>query len=469
MDSLVTFNDAPIAFDVTLGAQSLTHLTITNVSDGDVAYKMKTTSPRRYFVRPNADVLPLGTAIDIEVALQAFDATPPDFHSCKDKFQLLVAPVSAAGAEAAIAFADGFTEVSSLWKRIAPEDTCQAKFKVALRLADTDTASASTTAPAAAVLDLPFGAQPLLKSSVRDEYATVRALSTSDLASFTANSIPSRTPARLPLTPEPINPVLASSRNIDLSPGSNAILSAAPTIPERKLALDQATKESEAALVPTASSRTVALGPMGEPVAVRRRLVDIRLEEARVAEATALATGHAATMAATSSARASAELAVAAADTEEREVVSRGDCVKSTKVSTFSVFADAAKPRPAATTVLSKSHDKEDREVMSATRQRVLAGVAAPQVDIAALSEHAAQRAAVERAGELIRIAQATEAEIITIRTELAEARHKLSDTKMAVLPAYDVKYEVDESARIPLIQIAIMAAISGVVLKMLV
>jgi hypothetical protein len=108
-------------------------------------------------------------------------------------------------------------------------------------------------------------------------------------------------------------------------------------------------------------------------------------------------------------------------------------------------------------------------ETMAANRARVLAGVPAPFVTFPPLTAAAAQRAAVERAGELTRLLTKMDLEISTVDADLAEARHRLRDAKMAVLPAFDVKYEVDENARVPLAQIVLMAAISCLVLKLLV
>jgi hypothetical protein len=114
--------------------------------------------------------------------------------------------------------------------------------------------------------------------------------------------------------------------------------------------------------------------------------------------------------------------------------------------------------------------DEEERAaVMEAARARVLSQRAAPEVKLGALSATETQRAAVERAGHLARLCAARDAELAAVAAELTEANHRLADAKLAVLPAYDVKYEVDEAASIPLAQVAIMAGISCAVLKLLV
>ncbi|KAI9304101.1 PapD-like protein [Cunninghamella echinulata] len=58
-------------------------LTIRNTSDQDIAFKVKTTAPKLYCVRPNS------------VMLQPFKEEPPAGTKCKDKF--LVQTVSLVG------------------------------------------------------------------------------------------------------------------------------------------------------------------------------------------------------------------------------------------------------------------------------------------------------------------------------------------------------------------------------------
>lgn len=102
-------------------------------------------------------------------------------------------------------------------------------------------------------------------------------------------------------------------------------------------------------------------------------------------------------------------------------------------------------------------------------RSRALGIRPAPRVEPPVLDSATRQRIAVERAGELVRVINARQKDLDTIRRELAEARHKLSDAQMATRPAYNVRYEVNEGARVPFAQICIMAIISGALLQLLV
>ncbi|XP_072956114.1 vesicle-associated protein 1-3-like [Typha angustifolia] len=58
---------------------------LTNKTDQYVAFKVKTTNPRKYVVRPNNGIVLPGTTCTITVTMQAQKDIPPDYH-CKDKF-----------------------------------------------------------------------------------------------------------------------------------------------------------------------------------------------------------------------------------------------------------------------------------------------------------------------------------------------------------------------------------------------
>ena len=52
-------------------------------------FKIKTTNPKRYSVRPNLGVAWMGAAAEVTVQLGAFKELPGDLAKCKDKFQVL--------------------------------------------------------------------------------------------------------------------------------------------------------------------------------------------------------------------------------------------------------------------------------------------------------------------------------------------------------------------------------------------
>ncbi|KAJ9536890.1 hypothetical protein OSB04_029623, partial [Centaurea solstitialis] len=67
---------------------------VTNIADKHVAFKVKTTSPKKYFVRPNTGVIQPKETCTIRVTLQAQVEYPPDMQ-CRDKFLLQSTPVAA--------------------------------------------------------------------------------------------------------------------------------------------------------------------------------------------------------------------------------------------------------------------------------------------------------------------------------------------------------------------------------------
>ncbi|KAK0464390.1 PapD-like protein [Desarmillaria tabescens] len=61
-------------------------LTITNPNAHPVAFKVKTTAPRLYCVRPNSGRVEPGETVEVAVMLQAMKEEPPLNAKCKDKF-----------------------------------------------------------------------------------------------------------------------------------------------------------------------------------------------------------------------------------------------------------------------------------------------------------------------------------------------------------------------------------------------
>uniref|UniRef100_A0A0D9VJ59 MSP domain-containing protein n=1 Tax=Leersia perrieri TaxID=77586 RepID=A0A0D9VJ59_9ORYZ len=70
-------------------------LELTNKTDQSVAFKVKTTNPKKYAVRPTTGVIPPWGSSGITVSMQPPKEIPADYH-CKDKFliQSVVVPES---------------------------------------------------------------------------------------------------------------------------------------------------------------------------------------------------------------------------------------------------------------------------------------------------------------------------------------------------------------------------------------
>ncbi|KQJ95348.1 vesicle-associated protein 1-3 [Brachypodium distachyon] len=74
-----------LAFPFELLKQSSCSMQLTNKTDHYVAFKVKTTNPKQYCVRPNIGVVLPGSTCDVTVTMQAPAMAPPDLQ-CKDKF-----------------------------------------------------------------------------------------------------------------------------------------------------------------------------------------------------------------------------------------------------------------------------------------------------------------------------------------------------------------------------------------------
>ncbi|KDP40029.1 hypothetical protein JCGZ_02027 [Jatropha curcas] len=82
---LLEIQPRELRFTFELKKQSSCSVQLSNRSDQYVAFKVKTTSPKKYCVRPNIGVIKPNVTSEFTVTMQAQKAAPPDFQ-CKDKF-----------------------------------------------------------------------------------------------------------------------------------------------------------------------------------------------------------------------------------------------------------------------------------------------------------------------------------------------------------------------------------------------
>ncbi|KAK4349630.1 hypothetical protein RND71_032385 [Anisodus tanguticus] len=86
-NQLISISPPELKFQFELDKQSYCDLKVTNSTENCVAFKVKTTSPKKYFVRPNTGIVQPWDSCFIRVTLQAQKEYPPDMQ-CKDKFLL---------------------------------------------------------------------------------------------------------------------------------------------------------------------------------------------------------------------------------------------------------------------------------------------------------------------------------------------------------------------------------------------
>eukprot|EP00892_Ulva_mutabilis_P010410 jgi/Ulvmu1/7741/UM039_0049.1 len=76
--------------------QPPTIMYLSNNTDSNVAFKVKTTAPKRYCVKPSADVVPPKTTMEVKVFMQQTkEITAASAAECKDKFLIQSTPVPA--------------------------------------------------------------------------------------------------------------------------------------------------------------------------------------------------------------------------------------------------------------------------------------------------------------------------------------------------------------------------------------
>ncbi|KAH7519618.1 vesicle-associated protein 1-2 [Ziziphus jujuba] len=84
---LLSIEPQELQFPFELRKQISCSLQLSNKTDDYVAFKVKTTNPKKYCVRPNTGIVQPRTTCDVIVTMQAQKEAPPDMQ-CKDKFLL---------------------------------------------------------------------------------------------------------------------------------------------------------------------------------------------------------------------------------------------------------------------------------------------------------------------------------------------------------------------------------------------
>jgi hypothetical protein len=92
---LLSIQPGDLKFAFELKKQISSSLRLVNSTDHHVAFKVKTTSPKKYCVRPNTGIVQPHSSAEVTVTMQAQREAPPDMQ-CKDKFlvQSVIAPNS---------------------------------------------------------------------------------------------------------------------------------------------------------------------------------------------------------------------------------------------------------------------------------------------------------------------------------------------------------------------------------------
>jgi len=92
------------------------YMKLKNPSDRKVCFKIKTTAPKRYCVKPNSGVVDPNTEVQIAVSLQPFEYDPAEKNKHKFMVQSMFAP-------------DGEINQDTLWKEIDQNDLMDSKLR----------------------------------------------------------------------------------------------------------------------------------------------------------------------------------------------------------------------------------------------------------------------------------------------------------------------------------------------------
>ncbi|RFU77223.1 major sperm [Trichoderma arundinaceum] len=182
-------------------------LKIKNPSSSPLAFKVKTTAPKQYCVRPNAGRIEPGQDFDVTVLLQAMKADPPLDAKCRDKFLVQSAPITADKEFASIASVLESTDKASIFERkirvnwlaagdspdhgpsaVHPATATPSKQAAVNGSYDTPDAPRSYSSPSAA--DSPNAAPPPYANDERDDDES-RPQTAKSVASKTASAVAS--------------------------------------------------------------------------------------------------------------------------------------------------------------------------------------------------------------------------------------------------------------------------------------
>merc|ERR1712000_79688 len=82
----VELNPPELGFKRPFNEERAVSLQLTNSTAESVAFKVKTTAPKRYCVRPNSGIIRPHDHVEVQVLLQAMKEEPPLDYKCRDKF-----------------------------------------------------------------------------------------------------------------------------------------------------------------------------------------------------------------------------------------------------------------------------------------------------------------------------------------------------------------------------------------------
>ncbi|XP_038216341.1 vesicle-associated membrane protein-associated protein B isoform X3 [Zerene cesonia] len=93
-----------------------TYMKLSNPTNDTVLFKIKTTAPKKYYVRPNSGSLEPNGKVDIAITPQPVYVDPNEKHKHKFMVQSVIAP-------------EGKTNIEQVWKEISPDQLMDYKLR----------------------------------------------------------------------------------------------------------------------------------------------------------------------------------------------------------------------------------------------------------------------------------------------------------------------------------------------------
>lgn len=100
------------------------YLKLTNPTERRVCFKVKTTAPKRYCVRPNSGIIPPKQSVNVAVMLQPFEYDPNEKNKHKFMVQTMLAP-------------EGDINLETLWRDANPESLMDSKLRCVFEMPET--------------------------------------------------------------------------------------------------------------------------------------------------------------------------------------------------------------------------------------------------------------------------------------------------------------------------------------------
>ncbi|KAI9829002.1 MAG: phosphatidylinositol-binding protein scs2 [Thelocarpon impressellum] len=114
----VELNPPELSFQRPFTQEVIQSLHLKNPNHDPLAFKVKTTAPKQYCVRPNSGRIEAGMEVEVQVLLQSMKEDPPPDAKCRDKFLVQTIPITADRE---------FASVTAIWQFV--EQTAKASIQ----------------------------------------------------------------------------------------------------------------------------------------------------------------------------------------------------------------------------------------------------------------------------------------------------------------------------------------------------